>query len=564
MIAAAVTTVAASAKARFSGRRPSMRRASPSSRLLHAVSLTAGFLLALLLQASAAVAAPEAEDEAIDPQSPQAVVVEFLALGDRGDFEAAAKFLELPREQADRGPELARRLHAVLSRITSLAPELISGKAAGDLDDGLPKTIEQIGKVTTRRAATDPIVRATEVDDAPPVLMQRRSRGDPPWVFSRKTVENVDRWYESLGDRWLIDNLPERLLRTGWGGLAYWQWLTLPAVLTFAWLLGYLLARITRRLLRPLVARNHAVSDDVLLRRFSGPLTMAWMLAILRLVLPALSLLPRADETARAVISAALVLLVFWAALRAVDVIADLLARSAWAGARAGTAALVPLGARIVKVIVGALAVVAVFAKLDYPIASLIAGLGIGGLAVALAAQKSFENLIGAFALGADQPFREGDYVRVEDFTATVESIGLRSTRFRTQDRTVVTIPNGKLSEMRLETFATRDRLRLSTILGLSYASTEQQIRAVLEGVRAALESHPKIWSESKTVRLVRFGESSLDIEVTAWFTTSDWDEFVAIREEMMLTMLAIVAEAGTSLAFPTRTVHMFRDGARG
>jgi MscS family membrane protein len=532
-------------------------------RLLRAVALLASVAFVLGAGVSSVHAAEPEEDPSVDPSSPQAVVVEFLALGDRGDFEKAATFLELSRDQAERGPELARRLHAVLSRITSLAPELISGAAVGDLDDGLPKTIEQIGKVTTSRRATA-TGGAEAAEDAPAVLLQRRSRGEPPWVFSRKTVENVDRWYESLGDRWLIDNLPDSLLRTGWGGLAYWQWLTLPGVLAIAWLVGYLLARITRRLLRPLLTRNESVSNEVLLKRFSGPLTMGWMLATLRLLLPLLSLLPRADETVRSVLSAALVLLVFWAALRAVDLVADLLSRSNWATARAGTAALLPLGARIVKVLVGALAVVAVFAKLDYPIASLLAGLGIGGLAVALAAQKSFENLIGAFALGADQPFREGDFVRVDDFTATVESIGLRSTRFRTLDRTVVTIPNGKLSEMKLETFAARDRMRMNTILGLSYASTESQIRAVLEGVRAALESHPKLWPDSKMVRLIRFGESSLDVEVMAWFQTSDWDEFIAIREEMLLTMLGIVAQAGTSLAFPTRTVHVMRDGGPG
>lgn len=503
-------------------------------------------LLAGTVRAAAAGPAAAADDEPVDPASPQAAVVEFIALGDRGEFEQAARYLELARDDVDRGPELARRLHAVVSRLSSIAPELLSGKAEGELADGLPRAVERIGEIGGGQG-----------DAAVPVLLQRRARGEPRWVFSRKTVDNVDVWYESLRDRWLIDNLPEPLLRTGWGGLAYWQWLALPVVLAAAWMLAIVLGRITRRALRPVLLRGRSEADALLLRRFAGPITMAWTLALSRVSLPLLSLLPRAEETVRDVLGAGFVLLVFWAALRSVDLLADVLARSAWASARAGTRALLPLGARIIKVVVGALAIVAVFAKLDYPIASLLAGLGIGGLAVALAAQKSFENLIGAFAIGADGPFREGDFVRVDGLTATVETIGLRSTRFRTQDRTVVTIPNGKLSEMRLETFAARDRLRLSTMLGLVYGSTEAQVRAVLDGVRATLLAHPKIWTESLTVRLVGLGESALQIEVMAWFETQDWDEFVEIREQMLLGFLRVIEEAGTSLAFPTQTVQV-------
>jgi MscS family membrane protein len=506
--------------------------------------------LAIAFFASHARAAPQTDDdEQPDPSSPQAVVLEFLALGDKGQFEEAARYLDLGRTAPAGGPELARRLHAVVSRLSSTAPELLSGSAAGDTDDGLPRGVERVGWV-----GGTPTTTGEPGADAVPVLLQRRTRGEPAWVFSRKTVQNIDAWYESLRDRWLIDSLPEPLLRTGWGGLAYWQWLALPLLLAIAWLLGLVLSRLTRRAVRPLIHRD---SSPLLVKRFSGPLTLAWTLAVCRLSLPLLSLLPRADEMVREVLGAALVLLVFWAALRSVDLFADMFARSEWANARAGTRALVPLGARILKVVVGALAVVAVFAKLDYPIASLVAGLGIGGLAVALAAQKSFENLIGAFALGADQPFREGDFVRVEDFVGTVEVIGLRSTTFRTQDRTVITIPNGKLSEMRLETFAARDRLRLHVFLGIEYGATEQQMRAILDGLRAELRAHPKIWTEDMTVAFARFGESSLDIEVMAWFTTTSYDEFTGIREQVLLAFMRIVESNGAAFAFPTRTVHV-------
>jgi hypothetical protein len=134
---------------------------------------------------------------------------------------------------------------------------------------------------------------------------------------------------------------------------------------------------------------------------------------------------------------------------------------SPWGLTHVASRSLLSLGARIGKVALGIMALVAVISELGYPVTSLIAGLGIGGLAFALASQKTVENLFGAFSIGVDQPFCEGDFIKVEDFSGTVEAIGLRSTRIRTLDRTLITVPNGKLAEMRIETFAVRDRIRL-------------------------------------------------------------------------------------------------------
>jgi MscS family membrane protein len=203
------------------------------------------------------------------------------------------------------------------------------------------------------------------------------------------------------------------------------------------------------------------------------------------------------------------------------------------------------------------MAVVAVISELGYPVASLIAGLGIGGLALALASQKTVENLFGAFSIGVDQPFREGDFVKVEDFMGTVEAIGLRSTRLRTLDRTLITIPNGKLAEMRIESFAVRDRIRLACTLGLVYGTTANQMRLVVAGLEQTLRQHPKIWPEGITVRLKELTPSSLDIEIMAWFATADYTEFQLIRQEILLQFMEVVEKAETSFAFPTRTVHL-------
>jgi MscS family membrane protein len=138
-----------------------------------------------------------------------------------------------------------------------------------------------------------------------------------------------------------------------------------------------------------------------------------------------------------------------------------------------------------------------------------------------------------------------------------VEAIGLRSTQIRTLDRTLVTFPNGRLADMRLETFAARDRMRLACIIGLVYETSPAQMRAVLAGLEEALRSHPRIWPDAVVVRFKEFGASSLDVEVMAWFQTPEWSEFQLVRQEVLLRFMEVVESAGTTFAFPTRTLHL-------
>jgi MscS family membrane protein len=230
---------------------------------------------------------------------------------------------------------------------------------------------------------------------------------------------------------------------------------------------------------------------------------------------------------------------------------------SAFAAARPGSKALVSLFSRVARFALVGFAILAVLNELGYSVTSVLAGLGIGGIALALGAQKTLENVFGAFALAVDQPIREGDFVRIDDFVGTVETIGLRSTRIRTLDRTLISIPNGKLADMRLETFAARDRVRLQTVVSLRFGSTAEQIKKVMEGFRESLRAQKELWPDSVAVNFVKIGASSLDIEVSAWFVMENFDEFRRVREDVLLRFLAVVEASGTSIAFPTQTIHL-------
>jgi MscS family membrane protein len=220
------------------------------------------------------------------------------------------------------------------------------------------------------------------------------------------------------------------------------------------------------------------------------------------------------------------------------------------------------IGGRFAKVAVVVIAGIVALAQLGVSVGSLIAGLGIGGLAVALAAQKTLENLFGTLSIGVDQPMREGDVVKLYGVVGTVETIGLRSTRLRTLDRTIITIPNGELANQRIESLTVRDRLRLATTIGLVYATTSQQMRAILGELEAILRRHPKIWPRDIVVRFKELAASSLDIEIMAWFQTTDFAEFQGIRQDVLLDFMAAIERNGSAIAFPTRTIHVASGGA--
>ena len=346
-------------------------------------------------------------------------------------------------------------------------------------------------------------------------------------------------------------------------GLERWQWVTIPLLLAVVGVLTLALARFTRFVLARLARRTATEGDDRIVARLGGPLRVFWAALLGRLALPLLGLSDGAEGALQRFLKALLAIAFFWGLLAAVTGWAESFATSAFAQARPGSRALVNLVSRVARFALLALALLATLSEFGYPVSSVLAGLGLGGLALALGAQKTLEHLFGAFAIAVDQPFREGDFVKVEDFVGTVESIGLRSTRIRTLDRTLVTIPNGKLADMRLETYAVRDRIRLYTIVNLVYGTTEAQLQAALKGFEATLRAHPKLWPDALTVRFCALGPSSLDVEVMAWFTTSDFDEFKKIREDVLLGFVRVVEQAGTSFAFPTQTVHLVANGPR-
>jgi len=204
--------------------------------------------------------------------------------------------------------------------------------------------------------------------------------------------------------------------------------------------------------------------------------------------------------------------------------------------------------------------------NMGIPVYGLIAGAGIGGLAVALASQDSLQNFLGTLNIFADRPARVGDFCRFGDESpglsrvGTVEEIGLRSTRIRGPDRTITTIPNAEFAKMHIVNMSKRDQMVLKMSIGLRYETTPDQLRVVLARLREMLLAHPCIIEEPARVRATALGEYAINLELLGYVDTADWNEFLSVQEDVILRIMEIVADAGAAFAFPSRTLYHTRD----
>jgi MscS family membrane protein len=360
---------------------------------------------------------------------------------------------------------------------------------------------------------------------------------------------------------WLHRFLPGRFFHYGPKGLMWWQWLAIPIAAVLALAIGRLLGEVTRRILQRLFKRTRTEWDDRLFARVGRGLNSLWAIAIFRLMLPSLELPDEAAGHVNQVLSALVVATVFWALWRSTDVFFEMMMARSWAHGNASARSLLSFVGNVTRAAIGFIGVVCAVGALGFPVTTVLAGVGIGGIALAFGAQKTVENLFGSLALATDQPFRVGDNVKIDGISGTVERVGMRSTRIRTPDRSLVTFPNGRLADMRIETLAARDRIRFATTVGVAPSTSEAQLVTVIQKMDTVLRSHPKIWPDSVVVRLAGFAATAIEIEVECWFATADPDTFRAYRQDVLLAFMRGVEQAGTSFAVTPQSLQLVAPG---
>jgi MscS family membrane protein len=485
--------------------------------------------------------------------TPRGSVYGYIVACREGDFERAAQHLDLRRlrpEDQQRGPELARDFKTVLDRTLWVDFRTLSDTNEGHADDGLPEWQDLLGEIRTERGRL-------------PLLLQRVPRqedGVRIWKLSSATVSQIPELRAEFGQPWLEERLPPIFFELRFLELALWQWLALILVALAAWLVSLLVAGTAIRVLGAAVARTRRTLDERIVHLVRGPVRLIITVSLFAFGRAALGLSLGGQQWIRGIEKLVVAVAVTWLVLRLIDLGAlALRQRMERRGETGMIPALVP-AQRFSKAVILLIALLSVLATLGVNVTAALAGLGVGGIAIALAAQKTVENLFGGVTLFADQPVRVGDFCRFGDQIGTVEEIGLRSTRIRTLERTLVSVPNAEFAAIQLDNFAVRDRRLFRPLLQLRYETTPEQMRYLLARLRELLLRHPKVDPDPARVRFVGYGSYSKDVEVFAYLRCQEQNDFLAIQEDILLRMEDIIEEAGTGFAFPSQTAYLTQD----
>jgi MscS family membrane protein len=491
-------------------------------------------------------AGPPVNKDPLDRDAPQSTVVEFLEAAHAKDFNKALRYLDLRSMPEDRrladGTELARQLETILDRDTQFDVGNLSRDPEGDIADNLAPNRDRVDTFHVNGQTLElDLVRVT------------LHSGLSVWLFSSDSIARIPIIAQMTNNSVIERHLPLPLVNWQLIGTPLWRWIGL-VVLAFALAaFSKLLSRLALWLTQHFIKRLAPSWDLGLLQTFLGPLRLLLSVSLFRGGMEWFA----PSALLRLYLGRVLALLFFWGVFWLCAVIIDVIVRHLRgrleARHRAFSYSVLPLSGRIAKILVFALIIAAVLTAWGYNTTTLLAGLGIGGLALALASQKTIENLFGSVAVISDRPVSVGDFCKFGNQVGTVEDIGLRSTRIRTLDRTLVTVPNGSFSTMALENFDRRDKTLFHVTLNLRRNTTPDQMRTVLQSITNLLKDNSKFETGPLPVHFSGIGAYSLDIEIFMYVLTLDGDEFNKTQQDLFLSILDAVESAGTALAVPTQ-----------
>ena len=500
----------------------------------------------LLPKAATVGVSPEPPKDPLGRDTPRKTVLRFLIAAREGNAEIAALYLDTSL-RGEASANLARQLAIVLNRRLPARLNDISDNPEGSLSDPLNPDEDLIGTISTSKGDFDIVVEHVN-----------RGANGKIWLFSEKTLASIPSVFEDVNAPGVDEFLPKILVTTRLANIPIFEWLALFVGMPLLYLLTGVLGRIIgwvvgvfrRRLGRSRDLRTHEI--------LRPPVRLLFLALAIRQLSSKVSLPLLARQfwstTALTIAGVAgiwlLMLLNSWGERYLVARVRGL----------SGSAAVLRLVRRLVDVLVLVAGLLLVLHYFDVNVTAALAGLGIGGIAIALAAQKTLENVIAGVSLIADQVVRIGDLVKVDDIQGTVEEVGLRSTRIRTLDRTLVCLPNGLIANMRLETLSARDKYWFHPLVGLRCGTTPAQMCSVITDIHNMLSKQINVDSDSIRVRFIRFGVYSLDVDIFAYVFAGEINEFLKIQEVLLMEIMTIVHKAGTEIALPLQAVYIAAD----
>ena len=532
------------------------------------------FAVTLALARGGAASTVEHPLEPPDRSSPRATLTTFLdsidrawelySTGDPGFREAfrdARECLDLseipPLVSREVSAETALVLKEVLDRIELPPMEAVPDEAAA----------EQLA--LTRWTLPHTEIQLVLMDD-----------GDKQglWVFSKETVRRGEEFYNRVrhlpyrpggtgahieelragSDAILLMKFAEVMpswFRSKIGGMLAWQWFGLALLVLLVALEFWVAAWLARRWSGSRLPGRSLASYLLPMAIIASPFVVRWMIGRIFQLPGTPALIVGLTFSVVGYVGFA------WLVSLLLTRFGDLIVRIWFREARPLKKQLIKVMFRIATIFVVTVIAVLAMQRLGVPVAGLIAGLGVGGLAIALAAQSTLENFIGGIILYADQPVRVGDLCKFGERRGVVEDVGLRSVKIRTLDRTIVTVPNADFAKLQLENLDERDRILLRENLRVAYGTDREQLQKLLGDLESMLYDHERIANEPLRVRFVGFREYYLEIELHAYALTNNWPEFLEIREDILLNVMRIVEGSGTRLALPTEMHYVSERG---
>ncbi len=445
-----------------------------------------------------------------------------------------------------------------------------------DLAIKLKEVIDRIRFVVYANVPDDPKgppwVFHSEPSLAADIIVAPNANGE--WLFTAATVSRIEDLYRHFEVKpkvagvggsgleisptlWLRSKMPTELHEIGFL-FEHWQWLGLLVLI----IAGWVVARVARFMLHGPVQkflnrRDWAVPREKVWRLLqpTGFVATAilWWIGLRFLGLP-----PGVQVVAMLIVKFMVAFGVVRSAFRFIDIVTWVLRMRADKTPSKFDDLIVPFFDKTAKVVVVAIGIVFIADVVGVSPASLLAGLGIGGLAVALAAQDTVKNLFGSLTVVLDRPFEIGDDVKIgTDIQGTVEQVGFRSTRIRTYENTLITVPNGNLISANVDNLGRRSFWRYRALLGIAYDTPPERIHAFCEGLKELVAHHPKTRKEGVSVGLHELGASSLDILFVCHFIVPTGVENVAARHHLLLDIVSLASRLGVEFAYPTTTVDL-------
>ena len=518
------------------------------------------------------------------------------------DLEAV-KSTEVPQAKADENvPHRFRSTRATMRTFLEAMTEGRSADAAEclDLSEVPPATRKEIGQNLALKLLfvmdRIKVVVYHEVPDRPDggthtwyigrqgrIELARMDHGKRKgfWLFTAGTVRSIERLFKAFEDKprlealeslsfrmnpraWLLERIPHR-----WKGetlsLQLWQWTGIAILLVLSYFVHRLAFAVFCAVARPIGRSRHIKLSSTQIASSMRPLGMlvmvtAWWVGLWLLMVP-----PHILTYVWPAMKFLMTVVCVWASYRLIDLVSGYFEARARLTVSRLDDVLVPLvrkTAKIVTVVVGAIFILSAVGATERTVTRMFTGLGLGGLAFALAAQDSLKNFFGSITVVLDRPFQVGDWVKIGDTDGTVESVGLRSSRIRTFYNSEITVPNSKIMNAIVDNMGRRRYRRINCKLSVAYSTSPERLEAFAEAVRELIRCHPYTRKDYFHVYVNEFAASAINILLYCFLETPDWATELRERQRLFVDIVRVARRLGVEFAFPTQTVHMHHESS--